>query len=1815
MGRGTLTYLITRVLTFSPREMPVSIRRMRPLPWRLALGAVVLALALAACTKKHGSTQTMPPVTAANHTYFPIGAGTVHEYGKVLADGPVACESCHPSSASSFTDFTCVSCHEHEQPTVDLLHLSQAQYEYQSPSCFNCHPKAVKFTFDHYGITSGCAYCHDVSGVFTVLTACGMGPEGKCTPAGAPHPAMTGADCSSCHHDFTTWKTGAPVGTPFDPNHDVTVDALKATWSGTTITVPMAANPQLLHMTMDHASLDVSASVLQTCDNCHASSAPYPGTFHSALANLTLSQPTGCASCHASALPVDFVGPAATTPARYPSSGEMHHDAVAWNASGPTATRLVPNDCGVCHAPPGVLSTGWAAGVAGTSPALYHPALDAAALAQPDSCIDCHANTRPHTPAAGEPPSTGLPAQLDHTNSTLPANLRFDHDLPEAQGDCVSCHQKSAVAPFTSWGQGIFHTPGSSAPATCSNCHELERPDTTAGWSNTSYTQAPFDYVGSTQGTTAVTHGAGLDCVVCHANPGTGQWGVGQNWAAGHFAHGSGTLAANTCILCHSTQRPDLVLGASQANTLLGFDHSLNGGGDCFACHQATVTAGSYASYFKASTGTLPGGDWQNGVPYPGNVPATSTTSLFSVLETKLNRSGANNLVTSTISINAPLFNSMLHTASVLPTELQAGPPGMPDNTKCWHCHTHTGTTVTSLNDGKYHASLTNYSATPGGTVVPFAQPTTGCGECHLAQATPVDIVQKAASDLVPMDHGAQFSMAVTLGGQSVTAVSQLDCSTCHHSPGNQWADGVFHANIGAAQPKDCVQCHYLVMVDAAKADVPSATDFTMKHRSAQLTFQGCDTCHTQALAKAAMTPAAATLWKTGAFHPSLAAQPTLCVDCHAVSQPLANQSTQSSVVYPFALGGTPTNGGQWMNHGSALVAGKDCASCHLADAKTSGSAWSKADTFHLQSLSAGSCRECHGLTNGGGAVAGTKNNLPGAITNSSTVTSADVGSGVAGSLDQMLHTDANVAGRDCNFCHTQQGVASGQEWAQAKFHLNFNSGTPLLMNGTTARCSNCHLAQKPLPSFAAQDHSTFSSMPGTQDCSSCHSWPGTGTPSAPNWLGAAGVPLFINVGGFNVTSPPAASGTVEMPIMGLAHPTVASGTACTTCHASSGGGKNAFGYDHASPLIASQCSACHETGSDLIGTPWNNATVESGGAGDTRPWTLASVTALHGNNLTVTYASHFFPVDCSQCHVTPAGNGLTSTGPAYAAAWSFPHDQSKMSNPATCVMCHVNGIPGAPDGGVSDPARAYTVAALVPGYTQTSITSLTPQNETLPMEMNHASADVPSSVYAACTNCHLDAAQGVYYPGDLHSSLANLALAEPSACASCHGPDAPTGFVGPTATAPPRLPPSPEMKHDAVRWNNGAPTATLLVTNECSVCHASPSATLAADWTMGKAGTSPAVYHPALAAAGKSQPSSCVDCHANTRAGRGADLRQLDAGDQPVLRPLGDRGARRLQRLPRRERGGAVHLVERGQVPPEPGAPAPTTCLPCHAGERPTSTAGWAEHHLRPGALRLRHQRRRRHPRRRARLRQLPHRPRHRRVGRQPELGQRPLQPRRRAPPSALTCITCHSTQRPDLLLAAAPANTLLGFDHATNGAGDCVGCHQATVAADTYAHYFNTSTGMLPNGDWKGGVELPRLGHHQLDRPVRHPVHAVADPLGRAGDGHDHQLADALQRHAAHLGGAARPAERGPHRQPRQHQVLALPHQHRHHRHQLHERPVPRVAHRLLGHARRHGDAPAPADHPASTATRRCGRRTSWRRRPPTCSRWTTRRPSPAR
>ena len=601
----------------------------------------------------------------------------------------------------------------------------------------------------------------------------------------------------------------------------------------------------------------------------------------------------------------------------------------------------------------------------------------------------------------------------------------------------------------------------------------------------------------------------------------------------------------------------------------------------------------------------------------------------------------------------------------------------------CVGCHGHeqTVTDLLHLSVPQYaYASVQCLSCHPSGQKVAYdhANVTNNCATCH--------------------DVGTQFA-ALPVAGFQHEPTGGADCGGCHTTAA--WTGATGAPPDGVSDPKaDLVLTAliptYVGMAISSMSPLTETLPMPMNHTSTEVraaAFSACTNCHQDA---------ATGVYYPGNLHSSLAnlalvdptiIEPTACASCHLKSMPVGFVGpTAANPARTPASGEMKHDAVVWANDASTAVSivPANCGTCHASPSATVKASWATnlAGTspaqFHPALSAAGlpqptSCIDCHA------------NSRPSGLTNSTMATSAATGSSTgipAGTLAQISHADVNVSGHDCGFCHTQAGVSTtagiqGKEWAQANFHANFTSSTnPLVVNGTTGRCSNCHMNVKPGAAFTAQDHSAFTNASGSTDCSSCHSFPGTGTVSAPNWLGivaGGGVPATIPVGGFTISQPPATSATTQKGIANLPHPTVGTGVTCSTCHTGGAGGVGAIGYDHQSSLINSNCNSCHEAGSNLVGTKWNGATAQGSGAGDTRPYTIASLVVSKSGSHTVSNSyNHFYPVDCRECHSVPSGNGLTTTGSSYTNAWTFPHKESNMTNSSTCNMCHgsPNNVP-----------------------------------------------------------------------------------------------------------------------------------------------------------------------------------------------------------------------------------------------------------------------------------------------------------------------------------------------------------------------------------------------------------------------------------------------------------------------------------------------------------------------------------------------------------
>jgi ubiquitin len=322
------------------------------------------------------------------------------------------------------------------------------------------------------------------------------------------------------------------------------------------------------------------------------------------------------------------------------------------------------------------------------------------------------------------------------------------------------------------------------------------------------------------------------------------------------------------------------------------------------------------------------------------------------------------------------------------------------------------------------------------------------------------------------------------------------------------------------------------------------------------------------------------------------------------------------------------------------------------------------------------------------GTTPGTNNNMPAGLTDTATSTTASPAP--AGTRDQIAHTDVNVTARDCNFCHTQVGSSTmagvvNVEWTKATFHRNFTSANPLTLNGTTGRCSNCHLNVKPGAAYTQQAHAGFTAT-STQDCSSCHSWPGT-SPSTPNWLGATGAHA---ASGSTVTSAldcntchgQGGSSQKHLLVPAANHyGGITNGNKCTSCHIDFTGFKGTitnlkYGHTNATANAAG-CVTCHAFSSSLYttltNTPGLTHPTAAGGHQFSQTFSVTGVRANCGdtnpNGCFTSNHANTGLARCSSCHKYVATTAGTDV-------WPFVHDASNPGVSSTrsspgCTMCH----------------------------------------------------------------------------------------------------------------------------------------------------------------------------------------------------------------------------------------------------------------------------------------------------------------------------------------------------------------------------------------------------------------------------------------------------------------------------------------------------------------------------------------------------------------
>ncbi|MCC6808794.1 MAG: cytochrome c3 family protein [Deltaproteobacteria bacterium] len=332
------------------------------------------------------------PVTALNFDshdpHFPIANGT---------HGGADCNTCH-GAFESFARFDCTACHEHDAAIVDATHAGIVTgYSYSPTSCYECHPRGQRASFDHaqrfpidaasHHALVACASCHPNASDRKAFDCTTCHTDAQTTPnhAGVSGYAWSSASCYQCHPTGQASGSGSSH-TPFPIGPATTHDNAK---------IPCAS----CHPTADKKVFD--------CTTCHTQAATDP--WHTTVTDYAWSSPS-CYQCHPQAEVTGF-----------------DHNPYFPIDMGATHGAL---GCSECHKNPANRTQVACTGACHTSPAMTNEHTPVGGYKYDTaSCLACHADSQ---------------VTLVATHPVCPINRGHHQKEP-----CLVCHgAKRSDKPF-----------------------------------------------------------------------------------------------------------------------------------------------------------------------------------------------------------------------------------------------------------------------------------------------------------------------------------------------------------------------------------------------------------------------------------------------------------------------------------------------------------------------------------------------------------------------------------------------------------------------------------------------------------------------------------------------------------------------------------------------------------------------------------------------------------------------------------------------------------------------------------------------------------------------------------------------------------------------------------------------------------------------------------------------------------------------------------------------------------------------------------------------------------------------------------------------------------------------------------------------------------------------------------------------------------------------------------------------------------------------------------------------------------------------
>lgn len=519
------------------------------------------------CEDCHSQNVWEPSTFDHDNQYFPIYSGSHNnEWNE--------CSDCHTNS-SSFGDFSCIDCHEHNQSDMDSEHSGVQGYQYNSLECYSCHPTGDEegafnhSTTDFQLIDSHanleCLSCHQ-DGFSNTSTECFVCHQESYNSA--PEHLSQGypTTCEDCHAT-TVWEESTF-------NHDNTNFALTGThtttvcedchssgYTGTSTICNDCHNSDFNNAANPN---HIDAGISTKCEDCHTTINFTSSTFNHSTTGFDLiggHNLAQCSSCHSVSTSnadnqcyachqANYNSAPEHTTQNYPTTCEDCHNTTNWeettfdhnNTDFALTGAHTDVNCSNCHT----------SGYSGTSTVCsdchiseYNSSSNPSHtnLGLSTSCESCHTTNSNWQPATFSVHNDFYVITGAHTSIANDCNTCHGGDYNNTPNTCYGCHQSD----YNNTTDPAHATSGFSTD--CEDCH-----------SQNAWEPSTFDHDGQYFPIYSGTHrGEWSSCSDCHTN--------------------SSDFGVFSCIDCHEHNQTDTNNDHSEVN-----DYSYNSNA-CYDCH------------------------------------------------------------------------------------------------------------------------------------------------------------------------------------------------------------------------------------------------------------------------------------------------------------------------------------------------------------------------------------------------------------------------------------------------------------------------------------------------------------------------------------------------------------------------------------------------------------------------------------------------------------------------------------------------------------------------------------------------------------------------------------------------------------------------------------------------------------------------------------------------------------------------------------------------------------------------------------------------------------------------------------------------------------------------------------------------------------------------------------------------------------------------------------------------------------------------------------------------------------------------------